>query len=101
MVSMARACDMVGVARSTLLYYERAGIIKPDRNPTNGYRNYSQDHIHTLVLIRQLKKAGFSLKEADAIMKGHLDPDLVLSRFHALEQEIRELKSALEMVKAL
>ncbi|MCG8634662.1 MAG: MerR family transcriptional regulator [Desulfobacterales bacterium] len=101
MVSIARTCDMVGVARSTLLYYERIGIISPKRNPENGYRDYSGDDIHALVLIRQLQKAGFSLKEADAVMKGELDPDLMLDRFQMLEQDIRELTTAREVVKSL
>ena len=101
MVSIAQACDMVGVARSTLLYYERIGITSPERNPENGYRNYSGDDIHALVLIRQLQKAGFSLKEADAVMKGQLDPDVMLARFQTLEQDIRELMTAREIVKSL
>lgn len=101
MVSIAQACQMVGVTRSTLLYYERIGIILPERNPENGYRNYSQDDIHTLVLIRQLHKAGFSLKEAKRVMEGNLNCHLILSRYHALEQEIQELMAAREMLKSL
>ena len=101
MVSIARACDLVGVARSTLLYYERIGIIAPAKHPDNGYREYSDEDIHALILIRQLQKAGFSLKEADMVMKGRLDPDIILARYHALEKDIRELMAAREMVKSL
>ena len=101
MASIIQACEMVGVARSTLLYYERIGLISPKRNPDNGYRNYSRDDIQTILLIRQLQKAGFSLKEADEVMKGHLDPELILSRYHALEREIEALNVALEVVKSL
>lgn len=101
MVSIARACEMVGVARSTLLYYERIGIIAPGRHPENGYREYARKDIHALVLIRQLQKAGFSLKEAHAVMKGDLDGDLIEARFHELEQKIRELSAAREVVRSL
>ena len=101
MYAIARACELVGVARSTLLYYERIGIIEPARHPENGYREYSDTDIHALILIRQLQKAGFSLKEARDIMQGHLDADLSQARFHTLENEIRELMTAREMVKSL
>ncbi len=101
MTSIARACDMIGVARSTLLYYERIGIVSPDRDPENGYRIFSLEDIHALIMIRQLQKAGFSLKEADAVMKGQIDPDLILARYQTLEANIQNLQVALEVVKSL
>ena len=101
MVSIAKACDLVGIARSTLLYYERIGIISPARNPENGYREYSQQDLHALVLIRQLKKAGFKLSEAHKIMQGSLDPQLILSRYQSLQADIREKMMAKEIVKSL
>lgn len=101
MSSISQICKIVGISRSTLLYYERIGIISPARNSENGYRDYTEDDIHALVLIRQLKKAGFSLKQASSIMEGDLDPEIILSHFHSLEQEIQELKVAHEMVRSL
>lgn len=101
MASIAQVCKITGVSRSTLLYYERIGLLRPERNPDNGYRQFSREDIHALVLIRQLQKAGFSLKEADAVMKGHLDPDTMLSRYHDLERKIQDLTTAREVVKSL
>ncbi len=101
MVSIAKACDLVGIARSTLLYYERIGIISPARNPENGYREYSQQDLHALILIRQLKKAGFTLSEAHQIMQGSLDPQLIMSRYQSLQAEISEKLMAKEIVKSL
>ncbi len=50
MVSISKVSKVIGVARSTL-YYERIGIIAPERNPDNGYREYSQKDIDTLLLV--------------------------------------------------
>ncbi|MCP4119031.1 MAG: MerR family transcriptional regulator [Desulfobacteraceae bacterium] len=101
MVSISKACQILGVARSTLLYYERMGMVTPKRNPDNGYREYSQKDMELLLMVRQLKQAGFTLKESMAVMKGALDPDLLLARYNALCQEIEAMTMAKEVVKSL
>lgn len=101
MYSISQTCQFVGISRSTLLYYERIGLVSPKRNPISGYRDYSQDDAHTLVLIRQLKKAGFSLKEASSIVEGVLDAESILKQFYRLDSEIQELKVAHEIVRSL
>jgi DNA-binding transcriptional MerR regulator/ubiquinone/menaquinone biosynthesis C-methylase UbiE len=101
MVSISKACQILGVARSTLLYYERMGMVAPKRNPDNGYREYSQGDMELLLMVRQLKRAGFTLKESMTVMKGALDPDLLLARYTALCQEIETMTMAREVVKSL
>ncbi|MBI9089671.1 MAG: MerR family transcriptional regulator [Desulfobacterium sp.] len=101
MVSISKACRILGVARSTLLYYERMGMVAPGRNPDNGYREYSQEDMERLLQVRQLKQAGFTLKESVAVMEGTLDPDLLLKRYSALGQEIETMTMAKEVVKSL
>ncbi len=101
MLSISRVSKIIGVARSTLLYYERIGIIIPERNPDNGYREYSQKDFDTLLLVRQLQQAGFSLKESAGIMEGTLDPDLIRRRYQALEQQIESMNMAKEVLSSL
>ena len=101
MVSISKASKIVGVARSTLLYYERIGIIAPERNPDNGYREYSQKDIDNLLLMRQLQQAGFTLKESVGVMEGTLDPGLIRERCQALEQKIETMIAAREVLASL
>jgi DNA-binding transcriptional MerR regulator/SAM-dependent methyltransferase len=101
MASISSVSTIIGVARSTLLYYERIGIISPERNPGNGYREYSQKDIDTLLLVRQLQVAGFTLKECAGIMAGTLDPDLIRKRYQTLEQKTETMIMAKELVKSL
>ena len=101
MSSVSKASKILGVARSTLLYYERIGIISPARNPENGYRDYSQKDIDKLLLFRQLQHAGFTLKESVAVMEGTLDPDLIKERCLALEQKIETMVVAREVLRSL
>ena len=101
MASVSETADAVGVARSTLLYYERAGIVSPTRNPGNGYRDYSREDIDRLKLIRQLVQAGFTLKETVDVMAGTLDPAILDIRYHSLDSQIANLVMAREVLGSL
>jgi len=101
MNSISQVSKLIGVARSTLLYYERIGIITPKRNLENGYREYSQKDIDSLLLVRQLQQAGLSLKESINIMHGNLDSDLISKRYQDLEKEIKNMIMAKEVLRSL
>lgn len=101
MHSISSVSEIIGVARSTLLYYERIGIITPQRNPENGYREFSRADIDTLLLVRQLQQAGFSLKEVIDLMAGTLDPQLIRERYRDLEAKIKAMSMAKEVVGSL
>lgn len=52
-----------GVPSHVIRYYTRVGLLKPDRNPVNGYKLFSARHLSRLAFIRQAKSLGYSLKE--------------------------------------
>ena len=59
----------VGMATSTIRYYERLGILStPDR--ISGKRRYSDDVISLLLAIQTAKQAGFTLAEIKTFMRG-------------------------------
>ncbi len=101
MYSVSETAEKTGVARSTLLYYERLGIIKPSRNPRNGYRQYSNEDLGRLTLLRQLKRAGLTLKESRRCIDGELDPSLIEKRMLHLDREVREMQMAREVLHTL
>ncbi|AKG54300.1 HspR transcriptional repressor [Dehalogenimonas sp. WBC-2] len=47
------AAELVGVKTHTLRYYERSGLVKPQRSPGN-IRLYSEDDLETLRRVRNL-----------------------------------------------
>lgn len=53
--------EIYDISRDSLMYYEKIGIIKPNRDD-NGYRLYSISDIWRLNLIKELKSLGFSFK---------------------------------------
>lgn len=54
---------ILNVSTELIRYYEKQGIIHPDRNLTNNYRMYSVMDIFTLLEVNSYKNLGFSVKE--------------------------------------
>jgi len=51
------------VTPRTIKHYEDKGLLKPFKKTQGGFRLYQNDKVKLVERIRQLKKAGFSLKE--------------------------------------
>ena len=59
---------IVGLSRSTLLYYERIGLINPEKNYQNDYRFFSEEDVNLLKKICTYRDMGVSLAEIKAIL---------------------------------
>ncbi|NLW46583.1 MAG: MerR family transcriptional regulator [Firmicutes bacterium] len=59
---------MAGVSIETLRYYEKKGLIQPERSE-NGYRLYPEATIDRLNFIKRAKEAGFTLEEIKKTFK--------------------------------
>lgn len=53
----------VGLSRSTLLYYDRIGLLRPSRRTLSRYRQYSEKDVQRLEQICTLRKTGLRLKD--------------------------------------
>lgn len=84
-----RANDLyknLGLTRETLRYYEKIGLIAPERSDSSQYREFTFDNISRLMSIDFYKKRGFAPLEIK---------ELIESRTHGVEllsQKIREIE---------
>jgi MerR family transcriptional regulator, thiopeptide resistance regulator len=62
---LARACRL---SRSTLLYYDRLGLLEPAGRTGNGYRYYTVAEQRRLKRIGDFRQAGLTLKEIRAVL---------------------------------
>ena len=53
----------------TIRYYERVGLLKAQRNRSNGYHEFSAKHAELLVFIRRSRGVGLSLEEVRAFIE--------------------------------
>ncbi len=67
--TIGEAADAVGVAPTTLRYYERAGILRCTQRSEGGYRLYDAEALRRLRFIRAAQAAGFSLDDVRTLVE--------------------------------
>lgn len=69
MMTVSELARRSGATPDAVRYYTRMGLLRPERNPNNGYRLYKIKEIDWLKFIRQAKALGFTLHEIQRIMQ--------------------------------
>jgi DNA-binding transcriptional MerR regulator len=91
-----------GIAKDTLRYYEKLGVISAPQRAANGYRHYSEQHIKELKFIKFAQSVGFPLSKIKLAIP-HLDnpnpscPILLATireQVNHIEQKMTELHAA-------
>ena len=56
-----------GLPAKTIRYYEEIGLIAPDRTP-NGYRDFSDTHVHKLTFLHRARSLGFTIEDCRTLL---------------------------------
>lgn len=94
--------EILGVSRDALRYYEEKGIVKPNHDETNNYRQYNDYDIYNLLVADFYKKRNLSIKEVRELQEGRAIDELetlLEIKAEQLEETIRTKKSMLEKIK--
>jgi DNA-binding transcriptional MerR regulator len=59
--------ELAGVTIRTIRYYHQAGVLPEPPRRSNGYRDYTVDHLVAVLRINQLTSSGLSLAQAGAV----------------------------------
>lgn len=90
-----------GLPRASVRFYETEGFISPSRGE-NGYRNYSQSDLDTLLKIKLLRRLDIPLEDIQALQTDRRSLDSVLSSaLSRLEQETSHLEQARDLCRTL
>lgn len=100
MYRISELAQRAGLSRSTLLYYEKLGLIC-GRRQANGYRIYSDRDLQRLKLLQQLQAGGLTLQECQTCLDNRIERPLLLQRLEALDQEIAEKQQARNLLTAM
>lgn len=100
MYRISELAEQVGLSRTTLLYYEKIGLIKGKRLE-NSYRMYSDKDLQRLKLIQQLQAGGLTLKECQACLDAKIDRELLQGRLKTLDDEIAQKQRSRDLLAAL
>lgn len=99
-MTIGQAAARVGVATSTLRYYERRGLVVADAR-ASGHRRYGPATVRRLVFVQMLADAGLSLDD----VQGVLDADdnagwkeIARERLARLDDELSRLHRSRELL---
>lgn len=102
--TIGRFARLLGQSADTLRYYERAGLIRPDRNPDNNYRRFTEAHAVRAMSLRLYRSLDMDLSGMRAIAGGRTigeqNGDLARERDRILA-EVRDLEQKAKRIEEL
>ena len=91
-----------GVSKQNIRFYERKGLLKPERNAWNQYREYTEKDVQDLMMIKMFRKLGMPLEEIGHVLeKDTTVESAVKKQLDSLEKKQRELDGGIRMCRKL
>lgn len=105
-LTLGRLARVVGLARASVLNYERMGLLHPAGRSPAGYRWYGEGEVERLRSIRRLREAGLSLAMIRQLLKPHAgarheSAALLEARLLELCQEVERLRVQQQLLARL
>lgn len=66
-MNISEAATRAGLPPKTIRYYEEIGLVAPHRD-ANGYRSFSESHIHKLHFLARARGLGFSIEDCRTLL---------------------------------
>lgn len=103
MLTISQLAQRYDLSRSTLLYYDKIGLLSPSLRSAANYRLYSDDDVERMERIDVYRRAGLSLKAIARVLDSGQSAatDLLGARLQALNEEIRALRRQQQMIASL
>ena len=84
--------ELVGVTKKNIRFYEDQGLLRPERNPANGYRDYTLKDVERLKTIKLLRRLDVPCASIRQVLEGERSLSDCLDRhMTALEQRQRDV----------
>ncbi|MGK2936449.1 MAG: MerR family transcriptional regulator [Solirubrobacteraceae bacterium] len=91
LLQIGEVADRVGLSLRTVRYYEEMELLIPASRTEGGFRLYTDEQVHRLELIKQMKPLGFSVQE----MRELLEARDAASSLETPERAAQEAKAVL------
>lgn len=93
---------LVNITKKNIRFYEEQGLLSPQRNTENGYRNYSEQDVQILRQIKLLRKLGVPIEEIRQMLSGvHTLSDGMRRHLITLEREKQNLEHSITFCRNL
>lgn len=97
MITVSQLAKKCGISRTSVLYYEREGLLLPTHRSDNGYRWYGAKEVERLEKILAYRSFGLPVAQLASLLdrdkaSSETQEHILLEQFNALEQEIQQLR---------
>ncbi len=96
MLTISSLAKSAGLSRSTLLYYDRLGLLKPSGRSRSGYRQYSESDKKRLEQISLYRQMGIPLREMKKLLEESSEAEsveILNRRLRFLDREIANFRT--------
>jgi DNA-binding transcriptional MerR regulator len=95
MMTISRLARQFGLSRSTLLYYDRIGLLRPSGRSPSNYRLYTDADRRRLEAVCRYRQLGLSLKAIERILGASRE-----GAGSALEQRLRDIENQIKALRS-
>ena len=101
-MKIGEAAKKAGISPGNIRFYEKKGLLKPAREESSSYRNYTEEDVDRLKRILILRKTDLSVENISLLLDGKEDSGFLLKKQEEiLENQMRELEGSLLLCRKL
>jgi MerR family transcriptional regulator, copper efflux regulator len=93
------------ISAHTIRFYEKSGLIKGKQNKevkTNNYFHYDEETVEKLLLIKDAKSIGFTLKEINQLIDAWYNAKFTIkNKLAILDKKIETIDEKIKQLKAM
>lgn len=101
-MKIGEAAKLTGLAISNIRFYEKKGLLNPQRDTENQYREYSPQDVEQLKRIIVLRKMDIPLETIYLLFEEKISFSEIITRHEEeLHQKVDELKGSIELCREI
>ena len=91
-----------GITKQNIRFYERKGLLNPVRNEGNNYREYVEEDVKTLEVVKILRKLDMSIENIHRILQKEVELDVaVKEHLDVLREKQSQLEACIHVCQKL
>ena len=91
--------SLTGITKQNIRFYEKKGLLSPQRNQENSYREYAKEDIDRLLQIKMLRKLDVSIENIQRILEGEDAAAIIRLHLNDLLEKRSSLDAAIDVCR--